>query len=85
MRACRDCVSKRNARLWPLAHAGNAEAVAASRQAAQREGLFRDVNLDWLKSVKEWLKFQPEKDEPVLRMELHSLPDDRGMESHDDV
>ena len=62
------------------AHAGNAEAVAASRQAAQREGLFRDVNLDWLKSVKEWLKFQPEKDEPVLRMDVHSLPDDRGMD-----
>ena len=62
-------------------HAGNAEAVAAARQVTQREGLFRDVNLDWLKSVKEGLKFQPEKDEPVLRMELHSLPDDRGMES----
>ena len=61
------------------AHAGNAEAVAASRQAAQREGLFRNVNLDWLKSVKEWLKFHPEKDEPVLRMEVHSLPD-RGMD-----
>ena len=64
-----------------LAHAGNAEAVAAARQVVQREGLFRDVNLDWLKSVKEGLKFHPEKDEPVLRMELHSLPDDRGMES----
>ena len=63
------------------AHGGNAEAVAAARQVTQREGLFRDVNLDWLKSVKERLKFQPEKDEPVLRMELHSLPDDRGMES----
>ena len=62
-------------------HAGNAEAVAAARQVTQREGLFRGVNLDWLKSVKEGLKFQPEKDEPVLRMELHSLPDDRGMES----
>ena len=61
------------------AHAGNAEAVAASRQAAQREGLFRNVNLDWLKSVKEWLKFHPEKDEPVLRMDAHSLPD-RGMD-----
>src|SRR4029077_320071 len=57
------------------AHAGNAEAVAAARQLAQREGLFRDVNLDWLKSVKEGMKFLPEKDEPVLRMELHSLPD----------
>ncbi len=64
-----------------LAHAGNAEAVAAARQVVQREGLFRGVNLDWLKSVKEGLKFQPEKDEPVLRMDLHSLPDDRGMES----
>ena len=64
-----------------LAHAGNAEAVAAARQVVQREGLFRGVNLDWLKSVKEGLKFQPEKDEPVLRMELYSLPDDRGMES----
>ena len=64
-----------------LAHAGNAEAVAAARQVVQREGLFRDVNLDWLKSVKEGLMFQPEKDEPVLRMDLHSLPDDRGMES----
>ena len=64
-----------------LAHAGNAEAVAAARQVVQREGLFREVNLDWLKSVKEGLKFQPEKDEPVLRMDLHSLPDDRGMES----
>ncbi|MGB9473482.1 MAG: hypothetical protein WCE87_00250, partial [Candidatus Udaeobacter sp.] len=61
------------------AHAGNAEAVAASRQAAQSEGLFRNVNLDWLKSVKEWLKFHPEKDEPVLRMDAHSLPD-RGMD-----
>ena len=61
------------------AHAGNAEAVAASRQAAQSEGLFRNVNLDWLKSVKEWLKFHPEKDEPVLRMDVHSLPD-RGMD-----
>jgi hypothetical protein len=60
-------------------HAGNAEAVAASRQAARSEGLFRNVNLDWLKSVKEWLKFQPEKDEPVLSMDAHSLPD-RGMD-----
>ncbi len=64
-----------------LAHGGNAEAVAAARQEVQREGLFRDVNLDWLKSVKEGLNFQPEKDEPVLRIDLHSLPDDRGMES----
>src|SRR6476660_9207274 len=61
------------------APAGNAKAVAALRQAARSEGLFRDVNLDRLESVKEWLKFQPEKDEPVLRMDLHSLPDDSGL------
>src|SRR6188472_3187053 len=64
-----------------LAHAGNAEAIAAARQLVQRKGLFHNVNLDWLKSVKEVLNFQPEKDGPVLRMDLHSLPDDRGMES----
>src|SRR6185369_13471452 len=65
--------------LVDAAPAGNAEAIAASKRAAQREGLFRNVNLDRLKSVKEWLKFQPEKDEPVLRMDLQSLPDDRGL------
>jgi hypothetical protein len=51
---------------------------AASKPAAQSGGLFRDVNLDWLKPVKEWVKFQPEKHEPVLRMELHSPLDDSG-------
>ena len=61
------------------APAGNAKAVAALRQAAKSEGLFRDVNLDRLESLKEWLKFQPEKDEPVMKMELHSLPDGSGL------
>src|SRR6476646_5138661 len=61
------------------APAGNAKAVAALRQAARSEGLFRDVNLDRLESLKEWLKFQPEKDEPVMRMELQSLSDDSGL------
>jgi hypothetical protein len=65
--------------LVDAAPAGNAEAIAASKRAAQREGLFRNVNLDRLKLVKEWLKFQPEKNEPVLRMDLQSLPDDRGL------
>ena len=65
--------------LGKAAPAGNAKAVAALRQAAKSEGLFRDVNLDRLESLKEWLKFQPEKDEPVMRMELHSLPDDSGL------
>ena len=61
------------------APAGNAKAVAALRQAAKSEGLFRDVNLDRLESLKEWLKFQPEKDKPVMKMELHSLPDGSGL------
>ena len=65
--------------LGKAAPAGNAKAVAALRQTAKSEGLFRDVNLDRLESLKEWLKFQPEKDEPVLRMDLHSLPDDSGL------
>ena len=65
--------------LVDAAPVGNAEVIAASKRAVQREGLLRNVNLDRLKSVKEWLKFQPEKDEPVLRMDLHSLPDDRGL------
>ena len=58
---------------------GNAEAVAAARQVAQREGLFRNVNLDWLKLVKEWLVFQPEQDEPVLKMDLRALPGGSGL------
>ena len=65
--------------LREAAPAGNAKAVAALRRAAKSEGLFRHVNLDRLESLKEWLKFQPEKDEPVMRMELHSLPDDSDL------
>ena len=49
-------------------------------QRAQNKGLFDDVDLDWLKSVKEWVKFQPEKDEPVLKVEFHSLPDGSGLD-----
>ncbi len=65
--------------LVEAAPAGNAKAVAALRQAARSEGLFRDVNLDRLESWKQWLQFQPEKDEPVMRMELRSLPDSSGI------
>jgi hypothetical protein len=57
---------------------GSAEAVAPSKNLAKSEGLFRDVNLDWLKPVKEWLNFQPEKDEPLMKVDLHSLADDKG-------
>lgn len=56
-----------------------AVADAAPRQPTQSESLFRDVNLDWLKPVKEWVHFQSEKDEPALNVELHSLPDDGGL------
>ena len=62
-----------------LVDARDPETVAASKQVAQSEGLFRDVSLDWLKSVKEWLTFQPEKDEPILKMDLHSFADNKGL------
>ena len=65
--------------LEDVGSAGNAEAIAAARQVAQREGLFRDLNLDWLKLVKEWLVFQPEKDEPELKMDLRALPGGSGL------
>ena len=58
---------------------GSTEAVAPSKQVTKSQGLFHDVNLEWLKPVKEWLKFQPEKDEPLLKVELHSLADDKGL------
>ena len=61
------------------APAGTTEAVALSKQVTKSQGLFHDVNLEWLKPVKEWLKFQPEKDEPLLKVELHSLADNKGM------
>ncbi|MCE9517997.1 MAG: AsmA-like C-terminal region-containing protein [Verrucomicrobia bacterium] len=52
----------------------------AKHPAAQNKGVFDDVNLEWLHSVKEWLTFQPQKDEPVLRVEFNSLPDGGGMD-----
>ena len=58
---------------------GTAEAIAAAKQVTQREGLFRDVKLDRLELAKEWLSFQPEKDEPVLKMDLHALADGSGL------
>lgn len=47
---------------------------------APGKGLFDDVNLDWLKPLKEWVSFQPAAGEPLLRVEFHSRPDGRGMD-----
>jgi len=51
---------------------GAPEVVEAERRAAKTEGLFRNVELAWLESAKSWLQFQPEEDEPVIRLELRS-------------
>ncbi len=51
-----------------------------AKPAAQTKGLFDGVNLNCLKSVKEWLKFQPEKDEPVLKVEFLPRPDGGGVD-----
>ena len=69
-----------NGEFLHAAPAGGGKPEAAAKQAAPVKGLFSDVRLDWLKPVKEWMKFQPGKDEPVLRVELHSLPQGRGLE-----
>jgi len=45
-----------------------------AKPAAQKKGLFDNVNLSALKSVKEWVKFHPETDEPVLKVEFSSHP-----------
>lgn len=67
------------------AYARTAPAVPSDGHAATKatgpdKGLFSDVTLDWLKPLKEWLKFQSEKDEPVLRLEFHPIPDGSGLD-----
>lgn len=52
----------------------------ASMPAEQRKSLFGEVHLDWLKSVKEWMAFQPENEEPVLKIDFRSLSDGGGMD-----
>lgn len=46
-----------------------------SKPSQQSEGLFDDVDLSWLKTVREWVKFHPQGDELVLRVEFHSHAD----------
>ena len=49
--------------------------AATAEPAKQSGGLFDDLDLGWLKPVKEWVKFHPHGDEPVLGVEFHSHAD----------
>ena len=60
------------------ASAGTAKEDAASRPATPGKSVFANVNLDWLKSVKEWMQIQPESAEPVLKVDFQPLPEDSG-------
>jgi hypothetical protein len=55
---------------------GNYVRPAATEKTAKRTGgLFDDLDLGWLKPVKEWVKFHPHGDEPVLGVEFRSHAD----------
>ncbi len=57
------------------ASAASAAPDVAAKPAAPAKGLFDDLNLDGLKAVNEWVKVQPDSEEPVLKVEFHPLPD----------
>jgi hypothetical protein len=50
-------------------------AATAEKPGKKNAGLFDDLDLGWLKPVKEWVKFHPHGDEPVLGVEFHSHAD----------
>jgi hypothetical protein len=55
---------------------GNYVRPAATKEpSGKTEGLFDDLDLGWLKQVKEWVKFHPRGDEPMLGVEFHSHAD----------
>jgi hypothetical protein len=56
------------------------KAEAAANPTPANKGLLADVNFEGLQAVKEWVKVQSEKDDPVLKVEFHSLPDGSGMD-----
>jgi hypothetical protein len=57
---------------------GSAEAVAPSKNAGEERRVVPRCESRLAKAVKEWLNFQPEKDEPLMKVDLHSLADDKG-------
>lgn len=61
------------------AAAGAVDEKALRATQASGKGLFDEVNLEWLKPLKDWVSFQPQAGGPLLRVEFHSLPDGRGM------
>lgn len=55
---------------------GNYVRPATTEQPGKKNvGLFDDLDLRWLKPVKEWVKFHPHGDEPMLGVEFHSHAD----------
>jgi hypothetical protein len=55
---------------------GNYVRPATTEQTTkQTGGLFDDLDLGWLKPLKEWVKFHPHASEPVLGVEFHSHAD----------
>lgn len=49
--------------------------VDIAKESEKGRSLFEDVNLDWLKPAKEWVRFQPGNDGPVLKIEFQSRQD----------
>lgn len=62
------------------AKVASANAEVGAPPAVRDQDLFGDVNLDWLKTVKTWVKIQPEKEEPVLKLEFHPQTAGKGMD-----
>lgn len=50
-----------------------------------KAGLFSDVRLDWLRSVKAWGQVDPTGEAPALRVEFHSVPESDAMKLALDV
>ena len=44
------------------------------------KGVFHDVNMHWLRTVKEWAKVEPDVDEPLLKVEFRSHPAGNGVD-----
>jgi hypothetical protein len=48
---------------------------STDKSPGKTDGLFDDLDLAWLKTVREWMEFHPHGDEPVLGVDFHSRAD----------
>jgi hypothetical protein len=60
--------------------AGGVRGEGAFEPALENKGRFDGIDLAWLQTAKQWASVQPQKDEPLLKAEFHSLPDGGGLE-----